>query len=148
MIPDYPMLHWRHLHPKLKDRISQYYKNEQYGEAADQGAKIYCEVIRNITGSKLDGRELMEPVFSGNPPRVRINDFKTKSDKNIQEGQALLSKGLMSGFRNPIVHSAIDKIVPDVFTELDCLNILSLTSHLLYRTDKAVVDDPEYFKTH
>ena len=148
IVPDYPLLHWRHLHPKLKNRVEKYYKNKMYGEAADQAAKIYCEVLRNITGSKLDGRALIQPIFAGKPPRVRINDFKTKSDQNIQEGQALLSEGLIAGFRNPASHDAIDTIVPSVFSELDCLNILSLTSHLLFRMDKAIVDDLEYFKTH
>ena len=121
-------------------------RNEQYGQAADQGAKIYCEALRELTGSKLDGRKLVDPIFSGDPPRVRINELKNESEQNIQEGQALLSKGLITGFRNPLNHDVIDKVVPDVFTELDCLNVLSLTSHLLFRIDNAVVEDFEFFK--
>ena len=48
IVPEYPFLHWRHLHEKLKTKIEGYYQNQQYGHAADQGAKIYASVIREL----------------------------------------------------------------------------------------------------
>ena len=139
IIPEYPQLHWRHLHDDLRDRIRSYYENEQYGEAADQGTKIYCEVIRTLIGSTLDGDDLVGGAFGGNPPKVIVSDTTTKSGKNIQEGQRLLSQGLISGFRNPISHVPIDSVVPNTFSEIDCLNILSLISYLLTRLDNSEV---------
>lgn len=144
LIPEYPELHWRHLHESLKDRIKAYYQHGQFGDAASQGVQIYCEIIRELTGKTEDGAPLVNGVFGSmpfaNPPTVQINDLSTESKKNIQEGQAHLSRGVVTGFRNPIMHGPIDTQVPAVFSELDCLNILSLVSYLATRLDDATVN--------
>lgn len=147
IVPEYPELHWRHLHPSLKDRVRTYYVNQQYGEAADQAAKIYCEVIRKKTGRIEDGFALVSHVFSykensGGLPLLQITPLATESDKNIQEGQGHLSRGLIKGFRNPISHTPIDTAIPHLFSQMDCLNILSLVSYLLVRLDDAIVNIP------
>lgn len=142
IIPEYPELHWRHLHELVRDRVKDYYKNRQYGDAASQGVQIYCERIRQLTGRTEDGRALVNGVFGSAPwtppPELQVNDLSTESLKNIQEGQGHLSRGVVVGFRNPISHHPIDTVVPAVFTELDCLNVLSLTSYLFTRLDKAI----------
>jgi Histidine kinase-, DNA gyrase B-, and HSP90-like ATPase len=45
IVPEYPLLHWRHLHKNIKDGVLEYYKNQQYGHAADQGAKLYASPL-------------------------------------------------------------------------------------------------------
>jgi len=130
IIPEYPQLHWRHLHEDLRDRIRSYYENVQYGDAASQGVQIYCEIIRRLTGNTDDGRELVNSAFNipsdGGLPRIQLNSLDTLSERNIQEGQGHFSRGVVTGFRHPISHRPIDTNVPEVFSELDCLNILSL----------------------
>lgn len=144
IIPEYPELHWRHLHKDLRDRIKDFYKNKQYGIAASQGVQIYCEIIRKLTGKTEDGIPLVNGVFGGMPfanlPTVQLNDLSSESKKNIQEGQGHLSRGVVTGFRNPIMHGPIDTQVPAVFSELDCLNILSLVSYLVTRLDGATIN--------
>lgn len=144
LIPEYPLLHWRHLHEQLRDRVKAYYQNNQFGEAASQGVLIYCELIRKLTGKAEDGTDLVNNVFGSKPytnlPTVQLNDLSTDSKKNIQEGQAQLSRGVVTGFRNPIFHAPIDSSVPAVFSELDCLNVLSLVSYLITRLDGATVN--------
>jgi uncharacterized protein (TIGR02391 family) len=144
IIPEYPLLHWRHLHAKLRDRVKAYYVNEQFGEAASQGVQIYCEIIRTLTGKVEDGQVLVNNVFGGKPftqmPCLQLNDLSTEAKKNIQEGQGHLSRGVVTGFRNPIFHAPIDTNVPAVFSELDCLNVLSLVSYLVARLDTATVN--------
>lgn len=144
IIPEYPNLHWRHLHKDLRERIKDFYQNEQYGIAASQGVQIYCEIIRKLTGKTEDGIPLVNGVFGSmpfaNPPTVQLNDLSTESKKNIQEGQGHLSRGVVTGFRNPIMHGPIDTQVPAVFSELDCLNVLSLVSYLVTRLDDATVN--------
>ena len=144
IIPDYPLLHWRHLHKNLRERVRAYYQNGQYGDAASQSILIYCEIIRNLTGLTTDGTELVNGVFGGKPfitlPRLQLNDLSTDSKKNIQEGQGHLSRGVVTGFRNPITHGPMDTNVPAVFSELDCLNVLSMVSYLMTRLDKATVN--------
>ncbi len=108
IVPEYPRLHWRYLHDKIRDRVGEYYKNCQYGHAAGEGVKIYCEIIRDLTGSTEDGTNLVNRVFGSLPfnrlPVLQINDLSTDTLKNIQDGQGHLSRGVVSGFRNPISH--------------------------------------------
>ena len=144
IVPEYPLLHWRHLHEKLKNRIYTYYENEQFGEAARQGCLIYLDFLREFTGRTSDGLDLVNPIFkydkSSNPPKlpeVQITSLSNESEKNIQEGHAHFSRGLVTGFRNPIQHTPMFKAVPGIFSELDCLNILSLISYLLSHLDGA-----------
>ncbi|MFP1908136.1 TIGR02391 family protein [Lonsdalea quercina] len=139
IVPEYPMLHWRHLNDKLKNRIELYYKNRQYGIAADQGTKIYCEVIRELSGLNIDGVALVNQVFSKDNPIIKVCDMTTETGKNIQIGQRSLSSGVMEAFRNPAAHTPVDVLVPETFSELDCLNILSLISYLLERLDSSEV---------
>lgn len=136
LVPEYPELHWRYLAPELKARVSKYYANDQFGEAADISAKIYCEEIRKKTGLHQDGVELTGKAFGGSDPQICVADISTITGQNIQSGQEAMSRGLILGFRNPMAHAPIDTIIPTVFTEIDCLNILSLTSYLITRTNK------------
>ncbi len=143
IIPEYPELHWRHLHKDIKERVGAYYQNKQFGHAASEGVHIYCDIIRKLTGSNEDGRDLVNRVFNFKPdqlPIVQLNDLKTESKQNIQEGQGHLSRGVVTGFRNPMSHAPMDANVPAVFTELDCLNVLSLVSYLVTRLDGATVN--------
>jgi len=133
IVPEYPQLHWRYLDEGLRERVRKYYENQQYGDAADQGARIYCETLRNITGLVVDGTELTGKCFGGASPKIVVADQSTETGRNLQVGQEALSRGLISGFRNPISHAPIDTLVPKLFSEIDCLNILSLTSYLLVR---------------
>ena len=138
IVPEYPLLHWRHLHVSIKNRVSEFYKNSQYGVAADQATKIYADRIRNIAKIDVDGESLAN-VFSQSEknPFIAINDLSTESFKNMQAGQGHLTRGLMRGFRNPINHAPMDRIIPEIISELDCLNILSLVSYLSERLDYA-----------
>ncbi len=148
--PEYPHLHWRHLHKELRRGVEEFYKNKQYGVAAHQGCDVYLGRLRDLTGRTDDAMSLVNPLFSlrdkKDPkclPVVQITDLKDDIEKNIQEGQAHLSKGLVTGFRNPTHHREVAKVVPKVFSELDCLNILSLTSYLMERVEGAKVNKPE-----
>lgn len=137
IIPEYPLLHWRHLHDALRDRIKSHYESRQYGQAADEGTKIYCELIRKLTGLDEDGTDLTGSSFGGNRPRIVVADLSSETGRNMQDGQEALSRGLIKGFRNPVSHAPMDSVVPKTFSELDCLNILSLISYLLARLDNA-----------
>lgn len=144
LVPEYPQLHWRYLHAKVRERVKKYYENHQYGDAASQGVQIFCEIIRGLTRLKDDGTDLVNKVFGSKPfnplPLLQLNDLSDESKLNIQEGQGHLSRGVITGFRNPISHGPIDTNVPAVFSELDCLNILSLVSYLVTRLDNVTVN--------
>lgn len=144
IVPEYPLLHWRHLHQSIKDGVFEYYKNQQYGHAADQGTKLYATQIRRLSSQDKDGFELANlfamtfdsksKVFT-KKPTIPVNDLSTESLRNIQEGQGHFIRGLMQGFRNPINHAPMSEVVPNVVSEIDCLNILSLISYLAGNLD-------------
>lgn len=143
IVPEYPELHWRHLHSSIKDRIKTYYDNKQYAEAADQGTKIYAQIVRDASGSDKDGTKIAEVFSQNNTPLITVADLTTESGKNIQQGQEHLTRGVMAGFRNPMNHQPFDKLVPSTFSQLDCLNVLSLISYLTTRLDYASHEDEE-----
>ncbi|KCB47978.1 TIGR02391 family protein [Bordetella hinzii] len=148
LIPEYPLLHWRHLHECIKDGVAVYYKNEQFGHAADQGVKLYAEKLRKLSQRDVDGVGLADLFAVARDkktivkaPTVQINGLVTESDINMQEGQQYLTRGLITGFRNPVNHSPMATVVPSVISELDCLNMLSLISYLATRLDSATVNE-------
>lgn len=142
IVPEYPHLHWRHLHQAVKERIKPYYSNNQFAEAADQGTKIYAQLLRDSSGSSADGTDLASVFSTGNKqspktPKIQVSDIKTESGWNIQQGQEHMTRGVMAGFRNPMNHDPFDALVPGTFSQLDCLNILSLISYLITRLDNS-----------
>nr|WP_256474669.1 TIGR02391 family protein [Pseudomonas inefficax] len=144
IIPEYPMLHWRHLDELLKGRVEPFYVAKLYSTAADQATKIYFDFLRELTGIDMDGSAMADNIFPPQNPKVRVTQCKTQTEKNIQQGQQFLSKGVAVGFRNPAAHEPADKLVPEYFSELDCLNILSLVSYLVTRAKggELVVKEP------
>lgn len=66
-------------------------------------------------------------------------EFSDPTKDNIEEGQKFLSAGLMRGVRNPLAHEEITQLKETgLFSEDDCLDVLSLLSHLFRRLDNAV----------
>jgi len=139
IIPEYPMLHWRHLDELLRDNVKSLYVQKMYWMAADQATKIYFDHLRQMTGVDVDGTNAADRMFGGSNPLIRVTPGGTDTERNIQMGHHMLSKGVAQGFRNPSAHEPAHKLVPGVFSELDCLNILSLVSYLVTRAKKGVV---------
>jgi uncharacterized protein (TIGR02391 family) len=148
LVPEYPLLHWRHLHHEIKDGVAEYYRNKQYGHAADQGVKLYAAKLREMSGVDVDGVGLAD-LFAFDRdkkkiskfPAIQVSELTSETGLNIQEGQQLLTRGLIKGFRNPINHAPMGRVVPSMISEVDCLNILSLISYLSARLEKAKVKE-------
>ena len=151
IVPRYPLLHWRHLHPEIRSHVEEYYVNGQYGHAADQGVKILFQIIRDLSGSDQDGENLADEVFPFNIgsaqkpdklPMIQLNDLSNESEQSIQRGQQFLAKGITASFRNPISHQPIKDVVPELYSEVDCLNVLSLATYLLERMKSPTINKP------
>lgn len=146
IVPEYAELHWRHLNSGLKGDVENYYKQGMLGEAADQAVKLYFQRLRDLTGYTEDGESLIGKAYKGgnfegaNSPKIRLNPLQTETEKSIQAGQAHLSRGAYTGYRNPAGHAPMKNVVPAIFSPMDCLNILSLVSYMMTKLDKATVD--------
>lgn len=147
LIPEYAQYHWRRLHPTVKDASYNDYKNEDYYRAVEEAIKRFESMTNVKSGNNSTGRELMGQVF-GKDKILSVtqkykkrdgNNFRNETIENIEEGQKFMSMGMMAGVRNPLVHEEkIELKETGLFTENDCLDILSLLSHLCRRLDDAI----------
>lgn len=154
IIPEYPLLHWRHLHPTVQDASIKYYIDKNYYTAFLEATKKYVNATMQKSGKyELAERDLMGNVFSGGINAILNvvnkykqsdgNDFSNKTQQNIQDGQQYLSQGLIVGGRHPLSHEEIKELrISDLFSEKDCLDLLSLLSHLFKRLDNSIKKAP------
>ena len=150
---DYPELHNAHLVEELKQLTEDHYKNDRYFDAVMDGAKRYIGNLRKKIG-KHDGDEnsvIVEAfkekdaalsvtakynAYENPNTGAKIND---DTQKTIERGNLLLSRAMLAAFRNPIAHQEYEDLYASgIFTAQDCLDALSLLSHLFRRLDNSV----------
>jgi len=149
IIPEYPNLHWRHLHPEIQEASEKGYMGKDYYTAFLEAIKRYSNRTREYSGNANEhDLDLMGQVFGPEPEKVikvaegylRANgtNFAENTIKNIEGAQRKLSQGVVEGGRNIVAHEeAIDLSTSGLFSEVDCLDLLSLISHLMCRIDEA-----------
>ena len=153
IVPEYPLLHWRHLHSDVQTVSKQYYIDKNYYTALLEATKKYVnETIRKSGVSDKAEKDLMGHVFNIKKTILDVVDnykqqdgaeFTNNTKQNIQEGQQYLSQGLIVGGRHPISHEEINELkTSDLFSEKDCLDLLSLLSHLFKRLDNSTKKTP------
>lgn len=147
LVPEYPNLHWRHLHPEIQNAAESDYKNNDFYRAFIEAVKRYINKVRakskstNATDHGMMAAEfglgkVLQVAAKYNKPDG--TSFHADTYKCIEEGQKYLSMGIVSGARNPISHEEISDLRDSgLFTEKDCLDMLSLLSHLFKRLDDA-----------
>ena len=148
LIPEYAQYHWRRLHQTVQDASYSDYKNADFYRAVEEAIKRYQTKVQEKSGCTEDGQKLMLRVFgkdnslldvSSKYKRTNGTDFSSSTKENVEEGQKFMSAGMMSGVRNPIAHEEISELKDSgLFTENDCLDMLSLLSHLCRRLDDAI----------
>jgi len=94
----------RKLHPALLNYCREELLGENYFYAVFEAMKGIAEIIRNKSGIQKDGGELIDTVFSGDNPILKINSYNTDSEKSEQKGFVNILKGLFGTFRNPLAH--------------------------------------------
>ena len=164
LVPEYPKYHWRHLDLEIKQASKEQYENKDYYSAFKEAVNRYVDKVMEKSGIEgTSDTDLMNRAFSisntesnkknqNTEPQEKISKldvtanfenmggfmFKEKTKTNIQLGQRSLSVGIIEAVRNPLVHEQIIKLRDSgLFTEKDCLDALSLLSHLFRRLDSA-----------
>jgi len=117
--------------------------------AVFEAAKGVSERLRHLSGSTLDGAELVDHCFSAKAgiPIVRINSFRinsfrTDSEASEHRGFASLLRGVFGAFRNPPAHAPRATGGWSI-TESDALELFSMLSFLHRRLDNALITRPE-----
>lgn len=146
IIPEYPKYHWRHLHNEIKSASERDYIGEDYYRAFLEAAKRYINEVRNKSQST-NGSEcnMMGEAFGKTTVFLSVaqnfkkpdgGNFQPTTIDNIEEGQKFLSMGVVAGCRNPVSHEEIKDLRDSgLFTENDCLDALSILSHLFRRLE-------------
>ncbi len=144
--PPYADLIWRHLHPGIQTACETYFKAGDYYQALLEACKQYVADLRSAARlpdeaeASLFGKALGEgagprlnftsPFRSGTP------SISGASATNLENGQRELAKAIWSAFRNPLSHETLETIQSlGVISHQDCLDALSLMSHLRRRLD-------------
>lgn len=143
--PPYADLVWRHLHPSIQSACENYFKEGNYHQALVEACKKYVADLRfaanlpNEAESSLFGKALGEGAG-----RLHFTDgflvgtpaISGESAKNLENGQRELANAIWKAFRNPLSHEPMTTITAlGVISHADCLDALSLMSHLRRRLD-------------
>lgn len=144
--PDYADLHWRHLHPEIQGVSYTRYQAQMYHSALDEAMKLYLAKLR--AAAELDGAaavQLVNDALGGNAPRLDVSApyddcaLDSSTLRSMRDGQHRLSLGVVAAFRNPIAHELEMRLLQSgALTHRDCLDGLSIISHLYYRLEKLI----------
>ena len=153
LIPEYPYYHWRHLHQNVQDASCEDYKNKDFYRAVEETIKRFESNVKDKSdypkdnnGNEKSGKDLMFFAFgdkgvlsvSKKYKKCDGTTFSSETINNIEAGQQHMSAGIMAGVRNPLAHEEKKQLRDSgLFTENDCLDMLSLLSHLFRRLDAA-----------
>ncbi len=124
----------RNLHNDLLRFCRAELLQENYFHAVLEATKSVASKVRSMTGLNSDGAQLIDDAFGGSDPILKINAFKTDTEKSEQRGFTNLAKGLFGTFRNPTAHAP--KIEWNL-QEQDALDLFTLASYVLRRIDNS-----------
>ena len=125
----------RDTHPEVLKYCKRELLDENHYHAVLEAVKSIFARIRDFTDIDEDGNSLIDIVFTGDTPRLKINNYGTKTEKQEQAGFTNLLKGIYSMFRNPLAHQA--KIHWPIELQ-DAEDLMTVVSMVHRRLDKAV----------
>lgn len=110
---------------------------KRYKNAVKEKANISESEDRAIV-SKAFGKDAVLETTANHKCRPNGQLFDIQTIENIEEGQKFLSMGAVCGGRNVVSHEEISDLKEaGLFSEKDCLDLLSLLSHLFKRLDES-----------
>lgn len=152
LLPPYTFYHYRHLHTEVQEVSKSFYERGDYYDAIRVTIIKYVDKVRQATNKYgVDENKLFNQVFgheNGQAKFLKVTanyvqpngqPFPELTINSIENAQMFLSQGAFSGARNPLAHGLPDALRDSgLLTEKDCLDMLSLMSHLFRRLDDAI----------
>lgn len=117
-------------HPKVVAVGKSLFETRHYAQAIFEAFKAVNNFAKERANSDLDGKQLMAQAFDEKNPTICLNEGKTQSDKDEQEGFKFLFMGAMVGIRNPKAHDNVSQTDPH-----KTLEYLALASLLMKRIE-------------
>jgi len=118
-------------HSKVVKASKKLFEDGHYTDAIFRAFTEVNNFVKAKTGLELDGKALMSQVFRIENPVIKLNELRTKSERDEQEGFMFLFMGAMEGIRNPKAHDNIIQKDP-----LKTLEYLALASLLMRRAEE------------
>ena len=111
-------------HPRVIAASKSLFETGHYALAIFEAFKAVNNFVKQKTGLSLDGKDLMAKVFRKEEPIIKLNELKTRTEQDEQEGYKFLFMGAMVGIRNPKAHDNI--VQTDPYRTLEYLGFASL----------------------
>lgn len=89
---------------ELRDVSEELFLDGHFAYSVFEAYKLLNNLVKEKTQLDDDGKSLMLKVFNENRPILQINNLKTKTEINEQEGFKFLMTGAMLFIRNPKAH--------------------------------------------
>jgi uncharacterized protein (TIGR02391 family) len=93
------------LHPYIYEACSRLFFDGHYVQAVEEAAKAIFQYIRNRTGLRGDGADLVNATFSTTHPILAFGDLSDDSVRNQQVGFMEMLRGIAKAVRNPLTHT-------------------------------------------
>lgn len=124
----------RRIHPQVSKYCKAELLQDNYFHAVFEAAKGLAQRIRDMSGVKLDGADLVQEVFAIQRPLLALNSLQSETERSEHKGFAQLLKGCFGAVRNPLAHE------PKILWkgEDDAADYLSLISLLHRKLDECV----------
>ena len=120
-------------HDSLRSSTRTLFAGSHFARSVEEALKCLNNAVKEKSRLKdLDGDALMRTAFSPANPVLRLNQLKTKSEKDEQRGYMDLYAGVMGGVRNPRAH---EHLLQD--TSEDALELLGIANHLMRKLEKS-----------
>mgnify|MGYP000951971052 FL=1 len=89
-------------------------EKEDYTGAIIDSFFFLADLIREKTGLESDGVSLIGQALGGNKPKLKLNNLRTESEKDIQRGIEAILRGLFTAIRKPRSHGKIEDSKQDM----------------------------------
>ena len=94
IIPEYPELHWRHLHEEIKDASKKGYEGSNYYSAFLEAAKRYANRVREYSGNSNEHDvDLMGQVFGFEEGKWNVWVGYLRANTNFSSNTLKILKG-------------------------------------------------------
>lgn len=128
----------REAHPAVLQYCTEELVAKDLFHAVHEAVKGLCDRLRSMAGTSLDGQELVGHALGSSRnrnPVVWVNSLSTETERNEQNGLALIARGLVSRYRNPTAHETrIRRDAENPYLNREALEVftsLSLVHHAL-----------------
>jgi len=127
------------LHPIIINSSKQLYLDRHYQNSIEEAIKAVNQHIRDKTGLREDGSDLINKVFSAKNPVLSFSDLSTETQQNEQVGFMEMLRGFVKGVRNVFAHTPA--IVIDSQIAFEYLVMASLFCKRIDQTKKVSISE-------